>query len=471
MGDWYLILKLEGMHSMNNEFDDAGNYIGYRADKGLNRKIVTDISERKNEPGWMTDFRLRALDIFERMPMPSWGADLSDLNHNDIYYYVQSVEKKHSSWDTVPDEIKQTFEKLGIPQAERQMLAGVGAQFESEVIYKRLKEKWSAKGVIFLDTSSGLHDYPELFKKYFSTVIPAHDNKFAALNSAVWSGGSFVYVPAGVQVDLPLQAYFRIESSQMGQFERTLIIAEPNSSIHYVEGCSAPVSRNNSLHSAVVELIALSDAHIRYTTIQNWSNNVYNLVTKRAIAHQRACVDWIDGNFGSKVTMKYPSIILQGQHSRGQIISIAVAGAGQQLDAGGKIIHCASNTRSNIVSKSISKDGGRADYRGLLKVIVGLENVVARVQCDALLMDEFSRTDTYPTVDIRSDKVDIGHEASVSAINDEQMVYLMSRGLDAQQAQAMIVNGFIDCFVKELPMEYALEINRLIRLEMENSIG
>lgn len=456
---------------MVDDYDKNGNYIGYRAEKGLNRKIVTDISERKNEPGWMTDFRLKALDIFEKKSMPSWGADLSDLDQTDIHYYVQSVQGKHSSWDSVPDDIKATFEKLGIPQAEREMLAGVGAQFESEVIYKRLKDKWAKKGVVFLDTNSGLNDYPEIFKKYFATVIPAHDNKFAALNSAVWSGGSFVYVPAGVHVDLPLQAYFRIESSQMGQFERTLIIAEPGSSIHYVEGCSAPVSRNNSLHSAVVELVALPDAHIRYTTIQNWSNNVYNLVTKRAIAHERASVDWIDGNFGSKVTMKYPCIILKGEQSRGQIVSIAIAGKDQQLDAGAKIIHCASNTTSNIVSKSISKDGGRTTYRGLLKVIAGLKNIVSRVQCDALLMDGLSRTDTYPTVDIKSDQVDIGHEASVSKINDEQLVYLMARGLSSQEAQAMIVNGFIDCFVKELPMEYAIEINRLIKMEMEDSIG
>lgn len=456
---------------LDSLFDENGKYIGYRAEKGLNRKIVTDISQRKNEPGWMTDFRLKALDIFEKKPMPTWGADLSDLDHHDIHYYVQSVQGKHSSWDDVPDDIKATFEKLGIPQAEREMLAGVGAQFESEVIYKRLKDKWAKKGVVFLDTNSGLQDYPEIFKKYFASVIPAHDNKFAALNSAVWSGGSFVYVPAGVHVDLPLQAYFRIESSQMGQFERTLIIAEEGSSIHYVEGCSAPVSRNNSLHSAVVELVALPGAHIRYTTIQNWSNNVYNLVTKRAIAHERASIDWVDGNFGSKVTMKYPCIILKGQHSRGQIISIAVAGKDQQLDAGGKIIHCASDTTSNIVSKSISKDGGRTTYRGLLKVIAGLKNIVSRVQCDALLLDGASRTDTYPTVDIKSDLVDIGHEASVSKINDEQLVYLMARGLTSQEAQAMIVNGFIDCFVKELPMEYAIEINRLIKMEMEDSIG
>ena len=459
------------MMSIHDKFIKDDDFMAFKSEKGLNRKIVTEISERKNEPSWMLEYRLKALDIFEKKPMPSWGADLSHLDHHDIHYYVQSVQGKHSSWDDVPDDIKNTFDKLGIPQAEREMLAGVGAQFESEVIYKRLKDKWAQKGVVFLDTDSGLKEYPELFKKYFASVIPAHDNKFAALNSAVWSGGSFVYVPAGVQIDLPLQAYFRIESSQMGQFERTLIIAEPGSSIHYVEGCSAPVSRNNSLHSAVVELIALPGAHIRYTTIQNWSNNVYNLVTKRAIAHERASIDWIDGNFGSKVTMKYPCIILKGEQSRGQIVSIAIAGKDQQLDAGGKIIHCASNTSSNIVSKSISKDGGRTTYRGLLKVIAGLKNIKSRVQCDALLMDGLSRTDTYPTVDIKSDQVDIGHEASVSKINDEQLFYLMSRGLSSQEAQAMIVNGFIDCFVKELPMEYAIEINRLIKMEMEDSIG
>lgn len=457
--------------SIHDDVKKDDGFTAFKSEKGLNKKIVTEISQRKNEPAWMLEYRLKALEIFEQKPMPTWGADLSHLDHHDIHYYVQSVPGKHSSWENVPDDIKNTFDKLGIPQAEREMLAGVGAQFESEVIYKRLKEKWAKKGVVFLDTDSGLKEYPELFKKYFATVIPAHDNKFAALNSAVWSGGSFVYVPPGVQIDLPLQAYFRIESSQMGQFERTLIIADEGSSIHYVEGCSAPVSRNNSLHSAVVELIALPGSHIRYTTIQNWSHNVYNLVTKRAIAHERASVDWIDGNFGSKVTMKYPAIILKGEHSRGQIVSIAIAGKDQQLDAGAKVIHCASNTSSNIVSKSISKDGGRTTYRGLLKVLKGLHSITSRVQCDALLMDGLSRTDTYPTVDIKSDQVDIGHEASVSKINDEQLFYLMSRGFSSQQAQAMIVNGFIDCFVKELPMEYAIEINRLIAMEMEDSIG
>jgi Fe-S cluster assembly protein SufB len=419
----------------------------------------------------MTDFRLNALGIFEKKPMPTWGADLSELLYHNIHYYVQAAEKKHSSWDNVPTEMKETFEKLGVPQAERELLAGVGAQFDSEVVYKRLKDKWAKKGVVFLDTESALKEYPEIFKKYFSKVIPAHDNKFAALNSAVWSGGSFVYVPSGVKVELPLQAYFRIESDQMGQFERTLIIAEPGSSVHYVEGCSAPVYRNNSLHSAVVEVVALEDSKVRYTTIQNWSKNVYNLVTKRAVAYDRAKVDWIDGNFGSKVTMKYPCIILKGKQSQGQIVSIAVAGKDQHQDSGGKIIHCANDTRSNIVSKSISKDGGRSSYRGLLKVLKNLKNVYSRVQCDALLFDEKSQSDTYPTVDVKSDGADIGHEASVSKISDEQLFYAMSRGLTQQEAQALVVNGFIDCFVSQLPMEYAVEINRLIDLEMEDSIG
>lgn len=439
--------------------------------KGLNRQIVLDISVQKNEPEWMRDFRLRSLEIFEKKSMPSWGPDLSDLSADDIYFYVKPIVEKRSTWDDVPSDIKSTFEKLGVPQAERSMLAGVSAQFESEVIYKRLKERWAKKGVIFLDTETGLKEYPELFEKYFGSVIPPHDNKFAALNSAVWSGGSFVYVPAGVRIEQPLQAYFRINSASMGQFERTLIIAEEGSYVHYVEGCSAPVYRSNSLHSAVVEIIALPGAHVRYSTIQNWSQNVYNLVTKRAVAHEGATVEWIDGNFGSKVTMKYPCIVLKGAGSKGQIVSIAIAGKGQHQDSGGKVIHLASNTTSNIVAKSISKDGGRSSYRGLLKVAKNLSNVVARVQCDALLLDAPSRSDTYPSIDIASDNVDIGHEASVSKVSEEQLFYLMSRGFSSQQAQAMIVNGFIDCFVQLLPMEYAVEINRLIDLEMENSIG
>lgn len=446
-------------------------YLCFKTDKGLNRQIVIQISEQKNEPGWMTDFRLRALEIFERLPLPKWGADLSKLDINDIHFYLKPLEEQHTSWDQVPDGIKTTFEKLGIPQAEQKFLAGVGAQYESEVIYKRLQKKWADQGVVFTDMSTGLREHPELVKKYFAQIIPAHDNKFAALNSAVWSGGSFVYVPKDVKIDMPLQAYFRINAPSMGQFERTLIIAEPGSFVHYVEGCSAPLYRKNSLHSAVVELVGLPSSHIRYTTIQNWSQNVYNLVTKRAVAHERATVEWVDGNFGSKVTMKYPCVILKGAHSKAQIISIAVASKGQHQDSGGKVIHLAPNTSSHIVSKSISKNGGRASYRGLLKISPHAHNAHARVQCDALILDENSRSDTYPTVKVDNCTADVGHEATVSKINDEQIFYLMSRGLSEVAARAMIVNGFIDAFVKELPMEYAVEINRLIAHEMEGSIG
>jgi len=439
--------------------------------KGLNRKIVAEISERKNEPGWMTDFRLNALGIFERLPMPTWGGDLSHLDPYDIFYYVKPIDNAKTSWDEVPDKIKTTFDALGIPAAEQKFLAGVGAQYESEMVYKSLKKQWQDLGVLFLDTGTALHEYPEIFKKYFATVIPPHDNKFAALNSAVWSGGSFVYVPEGVVIDMPLQAYFRINVESMGQFERTLIIAENGSNVHYVEGCSAPLYRKNSLHSAVVELVALSNSRITYTTIQNWSNNVYNLVTKRAVAHKNATVQWIDGNFGSKLTMKYPCVVLKEEGARAQIISIAIAGKGQHQDAGSKVIHLAPHTTSNVVSKSISKDGGRASYRGLLKVAKGAHHVTSKVQCDALILDDISRSDTYPTVQVHEQLVDVGHEASVSNVNDEQLFYLKCRGLSEAAARAMIVNGFIDAFVKELPMEYAVEINRLIAMEMEGSIG
>lgn len=443
----------------------------YKTDKGLNSDIIKQISSQKNEPAWLLEFRLKALATFERMPMPHWGADLSCLDHQDIHYYIKPLEKQQQSWDEVPTEIKDTFTTLGIPQAEQKFLAGVGAQYESEMVYKKLKKEWADKGVLFLDMNDALTTHTDLFKKYFATVIPAHDNKFAALNSAAWSGGSFIYVPKGVHIDLPLQAYFRINSASMGQFERTLIIADEGSFVHYVEGCSAPLYRQNSLHSAVVELIALPGAHIRYTTIQNWSNNVYNLVTKRAIAHENAKIEWIDGNFGSKVTMKYPCIILKGRKAKGQIISIALAGSGQHQDAGGKVIHLAPETTSNIVSKSISKAGGRASYRGLLKIGKNAHKAKSRVQCDALLLDELSRSDTYPTVDVANDLADVGHEASVSKISEEQIFYLTSRGLTQAQARALIVNGFIDAFTKELPMEYAVEINRLIAHEMEGSIG
>ena len=444
--------------------------INLTPEKGLSEKLIRDISAKKEEPEWMLQFRLKALETFLKKPMQSWGPDLSGLDMQDIYYYLQPFEKKRS-WSYVPDKVKDTFKALGIIEAEHNILAGVGAQFESEMIYKSLQQEWQEKGVIFSDIETALKEHPELVKKYFATVIPAHDNKFAALNSAAWSGGSFVYVPAGVHIDQPIQAYFRIDQAQMGQFERTLIIAEPGSSVHYVEGCSAPVYRSNSLHSAVVEIIALEGAKVRYTTIQNWSQNVYNLVTKRAVAYKNATVEWVDGNFGSKVTMKYPCIILKEPGAKGNVISIAVAGKGQVQDSGAKIIHLAPRTTSNIIAKSISKSGGRSNYRGLLKVVKGAEQVKARVQCDALLLDKDSRSDTYPTVHVDEQMVDVGHEASVSKITDEQLFYLMSRGFSAQEASAMIVNGFIDVFVKELPMEYAVEINRLIQHEMEGSIG
>lgn len=443
----------------------------FKSKQGLNKQIVTEISERKNEPGWMTDFRLNALEIFESLPLPSWGPDLSALNIQDIYYYIKPLENQKTSWDDVPDKIKNTFEMLGIPQAERTMLAGVGAQFESEVIYKSLKKEWSSQGVIFCDMTTGLALYPELFKKYFASIIPAHDNKFAALNSAVWSGGSFVYVPEGVHVTMPLQAYFRINQAQMGQFERTLIIAEKNAQVHYIEGCSAPIYKKSSLHSAVVEISAHEGSQVVYTTIQNWASNIYNLVTKRGIAYKNARISWIDGNFGSKVTMKYPCVILKEPGAQGDILSIAVAGEGQHQDSGGKIIHLAPDTYSTIISKSISKQTGRSSYRGLLKVVNGARNVRSRVQCDALMLDDQSQSDTYPTMLINESEIDVGHEASVSKISDEQLFYLTSRGITKAAASAMIVNGFIEPFIKTLPMEYAVELNKLIIAEMEGSIG
>ncbi len=443
----------------------------FKAKLGLDEGVVREISSRKSEPAWMTDFRVQALHLYKEMPLPDWGPDLSELKLDDIYYYVRPLEEQKRNWEDVPENIKQTFVKLGIPQAEQALLAGVGAQFESEVIYKSLKKEWVDKGVIFCDMNTGLAQHPELFKKYFATLVPPNDNPFAALNSAVWSGGSFIYVPKGVQIDLPLQAYFRIEAAQMGQFERTLIIADEGSSVHYIEGCSAPVYSSSSLHSAVVEIIAHRGAQVTYTTIQNWASNVYNLVTKRALAYRDARVSWIDGNFGSKVTMKYPSVILKEEGAQGEVLSIAVAGKGQHQDSGGKIIHLAPNTHSTIVAKSISKDGGRSSYRGLLKVVQGAKNVRSRVQCDALLVDSFSKTDTYPTMLINESQVDVGHEASVSMIQDEQLLYLASRGISKAAASAMIVNGFIEPFVKTLPLEYAVELNRLIEAEMEGSIG
>lgn len=443
----------------------------FSSEKGLTEAVIYQMVEKKGEPQWMLDFRLRALEVFNTMPMPSWGADLSSLDQHSIHYYVKPLEKQHQSWDQVPSEIKKTFDVLGITKAEQQLLAGVGAQFESEVIYKNLKQEWRDKGVIFCDMNTALREHEELFKKYFSTIIPINDNKFAALNSAVWSGGSFVYVPKNVHVSLPLQAYFRINRESMGQFERTLIIADEGSSVHYIEGCSAPVYSSSSLHSAVVEIIALAGAQVTYTTIQNWAPNIFNLVTKRGIAYERSRISWVDGNFGSKVTMKYPCVILAGEEAQADILSIAVASKGQHQDSGGKIIHMAPRTKSTVVAKSISKDGGRSSYRGLLKVLPKAVHAKARVQCDALILDKESQSDTYPTMHIAQEKVDVGHEASVSRISDDQLFYLMSRGISKSAASAMIVSGFIEPFVKLLPMEYAVELNRLILAEMEGSIG
>lgn len=451
-------------------FYDPEKYV-FKARKGLNRDIVEEISWMKNEPEWMRQFRLRALELFEQRPMPRWGADLSEINFDDIYYYVRATEKTERSWDDVPEQIKRTFDRLGIPEAERKFLAGVGAQYESEVVYHNIQENLKKQGVIFLGMDQGLAEYPDLVKKYFGTVIPPSDNKFAALNSAVWSGGSFIYVPKGVRVEMPLQAYFRINAQNMGQFERTLIIADEGSYVHYVEGCTAPIYSSDSLHSAVVEIIVHKGARVRYTTIQNWSMNVYNLVTKRAVAYEDATMEWVDCNLGSKVTMKYPSVYMMGKGARGEILSVAFAGRGQHQDAGGKVVHGAPYTSSLVTSKSISKDGGRTSYRGLLKVYPGCEGVKSNVRCDALLLDEQSRSDTYPYIEVDEDNVQIGHEASVSKIGEEQLFYLMSRGLSEAEAATMIVSGFIEPIVKELPMEFAVEMNRLIQLQMEGSVG
>jgi Fe-S cluster assembly protein SufB len=429
------------------------------------------ISKHKNEPEWMLEFRLNALESFLEKPTPQWGGDLNELNYDDIYYYIRPMENQGRSWEDVPDDIKNTFDKLGIPQAERDILAGVGAQYESEVVYHSLKEEWEKAGVVFLDMDGGLREHEDLVREHFGTIIPPDDNKFAALNSAVWSGGSFVYVPPGVHIDIPLQAYFRINAENMGQFERTLIIADEGSYVHYIEGCTAPTYTTNSLHSAVVELIAKPNARIRYSTIQNWSHNTYNLVTKRAVAHENATVEWVDGNLGSKLTMKYPAVYLVGEGARGEVLSVAYAGDGQHQDAGGKIVHAAPNTSSLITSKSISKGTGRSTYRGLLKVHEGAENARSRVECDALLLDENARTDTYPYIEIEEKKVSTEHEATVSKVGEDQLFYLMSRGLSEEEAMAMVVNGFIEPIAKELPLEYAIELNRLIQLEMEGSVG
>ncbi|GIW16856.1 MULTISPECIES: Fe-S cluster assembly protein SufB [Tepidiforma] len=444
----------------------------FKANKGLSREIVNIISDMKGEPQWMREFRLRALEIFWQKQDPPWGSpQLKEINFDDIHYYVKATDRDERSWDDVPEYIRRTFDRLGIPEAERKYLAGVGAQYDSEVVYHNIREDLEKQGVIFLGTDQALKEHEDIFKEYFGTVVPPADNRYAALNSAVWSGGSFIYVPKGVKVEIPLQAYFRINTQNMGQFERTLIIADEGSQVHYVEGCTAPIYRSDSLHSAVVEIIVKRGARVRYTTIQNWSNNVYNLVTKRAVAYQDAVMEWVDGNLGSKLTMKYPSVYLMEPGAHGEILSLAFAGKGQHQDAGGKIVHAASNTTSTIISKSLSKDGGRTSYRGLLKVYEGCENVKSTVRCDALLLDEESRSDTYPTMEIDAPDVHIQHEAYVSKLGEDQLFYLMSRGLSEEAAAKMIVNGFVEPIVKELPMEYAVELNRLIELQMEGAVG
>ena len=466
--------NLSGVRTSYEEkygFHDPEAEYAFKSQKGLNADIVRQISKMKNEPAWMTDYRLKAYEIFLSKPMPDWGADLSGIDFDDIYYFVRASDKLGRDWNEVPEDIKNTFDRLGIPEAEQKYLQGVTAQYESEVVYHSIRKDLESKGVIFTDMDSALRDYPDLVKEYFGTIIPSGDNKFAALNSAVWSGGSFVYVPKGVHVEMPLQAYFRINTKNMGQFERTLIIVEEGGYVHYVEGCTAPSYSEDSLHSAVVEIIVKDGGRCRYTTIQNWSNNVYNLVTKRAKAYTKATMEWVDGNLGSKVTMKYPAVILAGEGAHGEVLSIAFAGKGQHQDAGAKITHLAPNTTSQIISKSISKDGGRASYRGLLKIVEGADNAKSNVVCDALLLDDRSRSDTYPTIECDAKRVTMGHEASVSRVGEDQLFYAMTRGMSEDEANAMIVNGFIEPLVKELPMEYALELNRLIQIQLEGSIG
>jgi len=453
------------------DFKDSTEMYVHLSKKGLTKDTVREISQMKEEPEWMLNFRLRSYDIFMKKPMPQWGGDLNKINFQNIYYYAKASEKTEKNWDDVPENVKNTFDKLGIPEAEKKFLAGVGAQYESEVVYHNLRKDLADQGVLFLDTDSALKEHPEIFKKYFAKIIPPEDNKFAALNSAVWSGGSFIYIPPGVKVDMPLQAYFRINAENIGQFERTVIVADEGSEVHYIEGCTAPVYSSESLHSAVVELVAHKDAKLRYTTIQNWSNDVYNLVTKRAYAYEGATVEWIDGNIGSKLTMKYPGIYLMGRKAYGETLSIAFAGKNQHQDTGAKMIHLAPDTTSKITSKSVSRANGRSTYRGLLKVAKGATNVKSTVRCDALLLDDTSKTDTYPYMEINQEDATVTHEATVGKIGDEQIFYLMSRGFSEEEALSLIVNGFMEPFTKELPMEYAVELNRLIKLEMDNSVG
>jgi Fe-S cluster assembly protein SufB len=452
-------------------FHDAENYL-YKAEKGLTQQTVEMISDFKSEPQWMRDFRIKAYEHFLARPQPTWGSPmLAEVDYDDIRYFVRASERAERSWDDVPEDVKKTFDRLGIPEAERKFLSGVGAQYESESVYHQVNEQLAEQGVIFMDMDTALREHEDLVREYFATIIPANDNKLAALNSSVWSGGSFVYVPPGVHVEMPLQAYFRINTESMGQFERTLIIADEGSYVHYVEGCTAPTYSSSSLHSAVVELIAKKGARIRYTTVQNWSTNVFNLVTKRAVAHEDATVEWVDCNLGSKLTMKFPSVYLMGERAHGEILSIAFAGKGQHQDAGGKIVHAAPNTTSNIFAKSISKDGGRGSYRGLLEVAKGAHGSKSKVVCDALLLDDHSRSDTYPTIRIGDDDVNVAHEATVSKVGEDQLFYLMSHGINEEEAGKLIVNGFIEPITKELPMEYAVEMNRLIELQMEGSLG
>jgi Fe-S cluster assembly protein SufB len=445
---------------------------GATATRGLSEAVVRDISAKKNEPEWMLQRRLKALEIFHKKPMPNWGSDLSGIDFDNIKYFVRSTEKQAASWDDLPAEIKNTYDKLGIPEAEKQrLISGVAAQYESEVVYHKINEELERQGVIFLDTDTALKEYPELFEEYFGSIIPSGDNKFSALNTAVWSGGSFIYVPKGVHVEIPLQAYFRINTENMGQFERTLIIVDEGAYVHYVEGCTAPIYSSDSLHSAVVEIIVKKNARCRYTTIQNWSNNVYNLDTKRAKAEAGATMEWIDGNIGSKVTMKYPAVWMTGEHAKGEVLSIAFAGEGQHQDAGAKMLHLAPHTSSSIVSKSVARGGGRTSYRGLVQVNKGAHHSASTVKCDALLVDDISRSDTYPYVDVREDDVSMGHEATVSRVSEDQLFYLMSRGMSEDEAMAMVVRGFVEPIARELPMEYALELNRLIELQMEGAVG
>jgi len=469
------------MTTQQEHLDALGNYdfgwhdtdtAGANARRGINEEVVRNISALKNEPEWMLDLRLRGLNLFGKKPMPNWGSDLSGIDFDNIKYFVRSTEKQASSWEDLPDDIKNTYDRLGIPEAEKQRLvSGVAAQYESEVVYHKIREDLEEQGVIFVDTDTGLREHEELFREYFGTIIPVGDNKFAALNTSVWSGGSFIYVPKGVHVDIPLQAYFRINTENMGQFERTLIIVDEGAYVHYVEGCTAPIYSSDSLHSAVVEIIVKKGARCRYTTIQNWSNNVYNLVTKRAVAHEGATMEWVDGNIGSKVTMKYPAIWLTGPHAKGETLSIAFAGEGQHQDAGAKMVHAAPFTSSSIISKSVARGGGRTSYRGLIQVLEGCHGSKSTVKCDALLVDDISRSDTYPYVDVREDDVSLGHEASVSKVSEDQLFYLMSRGMNEDEAMAMIVRGFVEPIARELPMEYALELNRLIELQMEGAVG